>query len=63
MRTVNVKSNNEISEDLRAKTLQYLQDNMSDQELQRLGQIAESKKALKYLNDKYGQVKFFFGIK
>lgn len=63
MAILNVISSNPISEDLRLQTLRYLQENMSDAELQRLGEIAKSPKALKYLNNKYGQVKMFFGIK
>lgn len=63
MAQLTVKADNPISEDLRLKTLKHLQDTLSDTELQRLGEIAKSPKARKYLNDKYGQVKFFFGIK
>lgn len=63
MTTIKVKADNLISEDSRARTLQYLQDNLSDLELERLGQISKSTKAKNYLNKEYHMVKFFFGIK
>lgn len=63
MAQLTVIADNPISEEIRLNTLQYLQSNLTDVELQRLGAIAKSVKAKKYLNDKYSQVKFFFGIK
>lgn len=63
MKQIEIKADNPISEDMRAQTLKYLQDNLSDQELSRLGEIAKSKKARNYLNNKYNQVRFLFGLR
>lgn len=63
MTQLTIKADNPISEDLRVNTLAYLQDNLSDTELVRLCEIAKSKKARNYLNNKYNQVKFLFGLK
>lgn len=62
MKTVTVQASNPISEDLRANTLQYLQNSLNDDELERLGRIAKSTKARKYLNGSFGTLKLFLGL-
>ncbi len=62
MAQLNINADNPISEDLRVEKLSYLQENLTDTELVRLCEIAKSKKARNYLNNKYNQVKFLFGL-
>lgn len=50
MAQLNITADNPISEDLRVETLKALNQNLSDDELDRLGQIAKSSKARKYLS-------------
>ncbi|MFD2827177.1 hypothetical protein ACFSYG_11905 [Leeuwenhoekiella polynyae] len=58
-KTVTVKASNPISEDQRAKKLQYLQDNLTDEELDKLHQLAEKPKARKALVTKFNLIKNF----
>lgn len=54
---VNITANNAISEAERAKKLQYLQDNLSDEELDKLHQLAMIPKARKAIVTKFNFIK------
>ncbi len=44
-KTIQIKSNNRISEIERATALQYMQDHLTDDELNKLYQLAQSEKS------------------
>ncbi len=58
-KTVTVKASNPISEDQRAQKLQYLQDNLSDEQLDKLHQLATSPKARQAIVTKFNTIKNF----
>lgn len=62
METVNVKGNNPREAKQKAKVLQFIADELSNKEIDRLGKIAGSKTAKQYLNGKYTILRTFLKI-
>jgi len=58
-KTVTIKASNPISEDQRAQKLQYLQDNLSDEQLDKLHQLATNPKARQAIVTKFNFIKNF----
>lgn len=57
--TVSVEADNPITEGERKIQLQYIQDNLNDQELEKLYQLAKMPKARKALVTKFNFIKNF----
>ncbi|WP_271770451.1 hypothetical protein [Aquimarina algiphila] len=58
--TIHIKGNNPISESERAKALQYMQDNLTDDELSKLYQLSKSEKSRKALQYNWGTITALF---
>ncbi|WP_271765940.1 hypothetical protein [Aquimarina algiphila] len=58
--TIHIKGSNPISENERAKALQYMQDNLNDDELSKLYQLSKSKKSRKALQNNWGTITTLF---
>jgi len=56
---VTVKAVNTIVATQRSRALQYISDNLSDNELNRLLELAKSEKARDMLNNKFQMLKMF----
>ncbi len=62
MAQINIKGSNAFEENQKANVLQHIADNLSLQEVERLGKIAKSDKARSYLNGKYTFLKAFLKL-
>ena len=56
-KTITVTADNEISEAERAKKLQYLQNELTDEQLDKLYQLAQKPSARKKLVEKFNIIK------
>lgn len=62
MESVNVKGKSSREAKQKAEVLQFIADELSNKEIDRLGKIARSENARQYLNGKYGILKMSLSL-
>jgi len=63
MEAVNITGKNPREAKQKAKVLQFINDELSNKEIDRLGKIAGTRAARQYLNGKYPILKTFLKLK
>lgn len=59
-KTITIKGNNPLSEEQRAETLQYMANHLTDDELNKLYQLAKSNKSRQALKNNWHIIKSAF---
>ena len=62
MASININARTAREEQQRAQVLQKINDKLSIKELERLGNISDSEKGIKYLNGQYWRLKSFLKL-